>query len=67
MAFFQKLLLKYSYIISTIFFNSGSACKLATTFLVFSAINKYDLIVAENSENMALNEKKSKETKKGKK
>ncbi|XP_027251794.1 solute carrier organic anion transporter family member 6A1-like isoform X2 [Cricetulus griseus] len=38
-----------------------SACKLATTFLVFSAINKYDLIVAENSENMALNEKKSKE------
>ncbi|XP_052605282.1 solute carrier organic anion transporter family member 6A1 [Peromyscus californicus insignis] len=41
-----------------------TACKLATTFLVFSALLKYDAIVAENADNMA--ENKTKETKKRK-
>ncbi|XP_040608705.1 solute carrier organic anion transporter family member 6A1 isoform X4 [Mesocricetus auratus] len=44
-----------------------SACKLSTTLLVFSALRKYDFMIAESSENLNLPEKKAKETKKGKK
>ncbi|XP_076405804.1 solute carrier organic anion transporter family member 6A1 isoform X2 [Peromyscus maniculatus bairdii] len=44
----------------------GTACKLATTFLVLSALLKYDVIVAENAEDMDLPENKTKETKKRK-
>ncbi|XP_042115844.1 solute carrier organic anion transporter family member 6A1 isoform X3 [Peromyscus maniculatus bairdii] len=43
-----------------------TACKLATTFLVLSALLKYDVIVAENAEDMDLPENKTKETKKRK-
>ncbi|XP_051046624.1 solute carrier organic anion transporter family member 6A1 [Phodopus roborovskii] len=39
-----------------------NACKLATTFLSFSALHKYDLMVGESSENLDLPEKEAKET-----